>query len=39
MVLYGAIDQYFGSMRYSVIFLTVFFVLGIFLLARVPKKE
>jgi MFS transporter, UMF1 family len=39
MVLYGAIDQYFGSMRYSVIFLTLFFVGGIFLLARVPKKE
>ncbi|KOS07959.1 MFS transporter permease [Flavobacterium akiainvivens] len=39
MVLYGAIDQYFGSMRYSVIFLTLFFVVGIFLLARVPKKE
>jgi MFS transporter, UMF1 family len=38
MVLYGAIDQYFGSMRYSVIFLTLFFVAGIFLLARVPKK-
>lgn len=39
MVLYGAIDQYFGSMRYSVIFLTLFFVIGVILLARVPKKE
>jgi len=38
MVLYGAIDQIFGSMRYSVVFLTVFFIGGIFLLARVNKK-
>lgn len=39
MVLYGAIDQYFGSMRYSVIFLTIFFVFGIILLRRVLKKD
>ncbi len=39
MLLYGAIDQIFGSMRYSIIFLTVFFVAGIFLLLRVPKKS
>lgn len=39
MVLYGAIDQIFGSMRYSVIFLTVFFIIGIFLLRRVLKKS
>ncbi|PTB92542.1 MFS transporter [Marinobacter sp. B9-2] len=38
MLLYGAIDQVFGSMRYSVIFLTVFFVIGILLLLRVPKR-
>lgn len=38
MVLYGAIDQIFGSMRYSVIFLTVFFIIGIVLLFRVPKN-
>lgn len=38
MLLYGAIDQVFGSMRYSVIFLTLFFVIGIILLTRVPKK-
>jgi MFS transporter, UMF1 family len=38
MLLYGAIDQAFGSMRYSVVFLTVFFVIGIALLTRVPKK-
>lgn len=39
MVLYGAIDQAFGSMRYSVVFLTVFFVIGIILLFRVLKKS
>ncbi|MXN92300.1 MFS transporter [Flavobacterium sp. Sd200] len=39
MLLYGAIDQAFGSMRYSVIFLTVFFLAGIFLLTRVLKKH
>lgn len=38
MMLYGAIDQAFGSMRYSVIFLTIFFITGIFLLRRVLKK-
>lgn len=39
MGLYGAIDQVFGSMRYSIIFLTVFFIVGIFLLLRVEKKS
>jgi len=39
MLLYGAIDQAFGSMRYSVVFLTVFFIVGIFLLTRVLKKH
>lgn len=39
MVLYGAIDQYFGSMRYSIIFLTLFFIIGIVLLRRVLKKD
>jgi UMF1 family MFS transporter len=39
MVLYGAIDQVFGSMRYSIIFLTLFFVIGIILLRRVLKKN
>lgn len=39
MVLYGAIDQMFGSMRYSVVFLTVFFIIGIFLLLRVDKRK
>lgn len=39
MVLYGAIDQYFGSMRYSIVFLTLFFIIGILLLRRVLKKD
>lgn len=37
MLMYGAIDQAFGSMRYSVVFLTVFFIVGVFLLFRVLK--
>jgi len=39
MLMYGAIDQIFGSMRYSVVFLTIFFIIGIFLLLRVGKKQ
>jgi MFS transporter, UMF1 family len=39
MLLYGAIDQVFGSMRYSIIFFTLFFVTGILLLLRVPKTR
>jgi len=39
MLLYGAIDQAFHSQRYSVVFLTVFFVVGLLLLLRVPKRS
>lgn len=39
MLLYGAIDQVLHSQRYSVVFLTVFFLIGIVLLLRVPKKS
>ena len=39
MLLYGAIDQMFGSMRYSIIFLALFFIIGIILLRRVLKKS
>ncbi|MFL9843616.1 MFS transporter [Flavobacterium rhizosphaerae] len=39
MLLYGAVDQIFGSMRYSVVFLTIFFVIGIGLLTRIQKKD
>ena len=38
MLLYGFIDQITGSMRNSIVFLTVFFVAGLLLLLRVPKK-
>ncbi|AWH85823.1 MFS transporter [Flavobacterium album] len=38
MLLYGAIDQQWHSQRYSVVFLAVFFIVGILLLLRVPKK-
>lgn len=38
MVLYGYIYQATGSMRNSIVFLTVFFVSGLLLLLRVPKK-
>lgn len=38
MLLYGLIDQVTGSMRNSIVFLAVFFVAGVFLLIRVPKK-
>lgn len=38
MGLYGLIDQLTGSMRNSIVFLTLFFVGGVLLLIRVPKK-
>jgi len=38
MLIYGFIDQITGSMRNSVLFLIVFFGLGVILLLRVPRK-
>ena len=38
MLIYGLIDQITGSMRNSIVFLTLFFLAGIILLLRVPKK-
>lgn len=38
MILYGLVAQIFGSIRFSILFLTVFFLVGIFLLLKVPKK-
>jgi UMF1 family MFS transporter len=38
MFLFGAIDQITGSMRYSIIFFALFFVLGAIMLTRVNKK-
>lgn len=39
MFLYGFIDQITGSMRNSVLFLALFFLIGLSLLLRVPKTE
>jgi len=39
MLIYGVIDQITGSMRNSVLFLVVFFFLGIVLLYRVPRHK
>jgi UMF1 family MFS transporter len=38
MGLYGLIDQLTGSMRNSIVFLTLFFIAGVVLLLRVPRK-
>ncbi|MBO0323976.1 MFS transporter [Muricauda sp. CAU 1633] len=37
--LYGAVSQFTGSMRNSIIFLGLFFLVGIFMLARVNTKN
>ena len=39
MVIYGTIDQITGSMRNSILFLFVFFLIGVILLFRVPKSN
>lgn len=39
MALYGFIDQITGSMRNSIVFLALFFILGVLLLFRVPKSK
>ncbi|RVT75421.1 MFS transporter [Flavobacterium sufflavum] len=38
MLVYGIIDQRTGSPRYAIVFLAVFFFIGIVLLRKVPKK-
>ena len=38
MCVYGIIDQITGSPRFSIVFLGLFFVVGLLLLIRVPKK-
>ena len=38
MSIYGAVDQITGTMRNAILFLFVFFLLGIVLLFRIPKK-
>lgn len=39
MVIYGSIDQITGSMRNAILFLFVFFLIGVVLLFRVPKRN
>lgn len=39
MLVYGIIDQITGSPRFAIVFLGVFFITGIILLKRVPKKS
>ncbi len=38
MCVYGIIDQITGSPRFAIVFLGLFFVIGVALLRRVPKK-
>ena len=38
MVIYGTIDQITGTMRNAILFLFLFFLLGVILLFRVPKQ-
>ncbi|MFN3754142.1 MFS transporter [Flavobacterium sp.] len=39
MLIYGLIDQITGSMRNAIVFLTLFFIIGLLLLLRIPKKD
>jgi len=39
MCVYGIIDQITGSPRFAIVFLGVFFITGVLLLRRVPKKS
>lgn len=39
MSVYGIIDQVTGSMRNSIVFLGVFFIIGVILLLRIPKQN
>lgn len=39
MLIYGFIDQITGSMRNSILFLFIFFLVGIIMLYRVPKQQ
>lgn len=39
MFLYGFVEEITGSMRFSIVFLIVFFVAGVILLRRVPQER
>ncbi len=38
MGIFATIDQFSGSMRNAIVFLAVFFIMGVFLLTKVPKE-
>ncbi len=38
MLVYGFVDQITGSMRNAILFLVLFFIVGVILLLRVPRK-
>ena len=38
MLVYGIIDQITGSPRFAIVFLAVFFIIGVVLLRKVPRK-
>lgn len=38
MMVYGIIDQKTGSPRFAIVFLAVFFIIGVFLLRKIPRK-
>ena len=39
MCVYGIIDQYTGSPRFAIVFLALFFIVGVILLNRVPRNN
>lgn len=39
MCVYGIIDQWTGSPRFAIFFLALFFIIGILLLLRIPRKK
>ena len=39
MLIYGIIDQITGNMRNSILFLVLFFVVGVILLLRIPRNK
>jgi UMF1 family MFS transporter len=39
MLVYGLIDQITGSPRFAIVFLAVFFIIGVLLLNKIPKKS
>ena len=39
MMVYGIIDQITGSPRFAIVFLGIFFIVGVILLRRVPHKK